>query len=88
MLERTIWKVVDRPARLVASPGTYDQKNVARITGHRHIGQGDGCGGGSTGADLDLGCPPGSGAHRGLAAIASPGEFGSIPEEIESLWVG
>jgi succinyl-diaminopimelate desuccinylase len=32
-LERTIRDVIGRPARLTASPGTYDQKHVDRIAG-------------------------------------------------------
>ena len=35
-LERAIRQVVDQPARLVASPGTYDQKHIARIAGVQH----------------------------------------------------
>jgi succinyl-diaminopimelate desuccinylase len=32
-LDGAIQRVLDKPARLVASPGTYDQKHVARIAG-------------------------------------------------------
>jgi succinyl-diaminopimelate desuccinylase len=32
-LERSIGEVLGRPAQIVASPGTYDQKHVARIAG-------------------------------------------------------
>jgi succinyl-diaminopimelate desuccinylase len=35
-LEGAILKLLDRPARLVASPGTYDQKHFARIAGVPH----------------------------------------------------
>jgi succinyl-diaminopimelate desuccinylase len=35
-LDAAILKVLDRPARLVASPGTYDQKHFARIAGVAH----------------------------------------------------
>ncbi len=35
-LDGAIRRVLDRPARLVASPGTYDQKHVARIAGVPH----------------------------------------------------
>jgi succinyl-diaminopimelate desuccinylase len=35
-LDRAILKVLDRPAQLVASPGTYDQKHFARIAGISH----------------------------------------------------
>ena len=35
-LERAIRRVVDQPARLVASPGTYDQKHIAQIAGVQH----------------------------------------------------
>jgi succinyl-diaminopimelate desuccinylase len=35
-LERGISRVLDRPARQVASPGTYDHKHVDRIGGIRH----------------------------------------------------
>jgi succinyl-diaminopimelate desuccinylase len=35
-LDAAILKVLDRPARLVASPGTYDQKHFARIAGVPH----------------------------------------------------
>ena len=35
-LQRAIERVVGSPAELVASPGTYDQKHVARIAGVEH----------------------------------------------------
>jgi succinyl-diaminopimelate desuccinylase len=35
-LDAAILQVLDRPARLVASPGTYDQKHFARIAGVTH----------------------------------------------------
>jgi succinyl-diaminopimelate desuccinylase len=35
-LDAAILRVLDRPARLVASPGTYDHKHVARIAGVPH----------------------------------------------------
>lgn len=35
-LERSIHRVLGRPAELVASPGTYDHKHVARIAGIPH----------------------------------------------------
>ncbi len=35
-LDRAILRVLDRPAQLVASPGTYDQKHFARIAGVHH----------------------------------------------------
>jgi succinyl-diaminopimelate desuccinylase len=35
-LDAAILQVLDRPARLVASPGTYDQKHFARIAGVVH----------------------------------------------------
>jgi succinyl-diaminopimelate desuccinylase len=35
-LERAVQRVLDRPATLVASPGTYDQKHFARIAGVPH----------------------------------------------------
>jgi succinyl-diaminopimelate desuccinylase len=35
-LDAAILSVLDRPARLVASPGTYDQKHFARIAGVPH----------------------------------------------------
>lgn len=35
-LERAIGRIYDRPAELVASPGTYDQKHFARIAGVEH----------------------------------------------------
>jgi succinyl-diaminopimelate desuccinylase len=35
-LDAAILRVLDRPARLVASPGTYDQKHFARIAGVAH----------------------------------------------------
>ena len=35
-LDHAILRVLDRPARLVASPGTYDHKHVARIAGVPH----------------------------------------------------
>lgn len=35
-LERSIQEVLGRPAQIVASPGTYDQKHVARIAGVEH----------------------------------------------------
>jgi succinyl-diaminopimelate desuccinylase len=35
-LERTIAEVLGRPAQIVASPGTYDQKHVDRIGGVKH----------------------------------------------------
>ena len=35
-VERAIGRVLDRPATLVASPGTYDHKHVARIAGIPH----------------------------------------------------
>jgi succinyl-diaminopimelate desuccinylase len=35
-LDRAIRRVLGRPARLVASPGTYDHKHVARIAGIPH----------------------------------------------------
>lgn len=35
-LERNVAEVLGRPATLVASPGTYDQKHVARIAGVEH----------------------------------------------------
>jgi succinyl-diaminopimelate desuccinylase len=35
-LDRAIRRVLGTPARLVASPGTYDHKHVARIAGVRH----------------------------------------------------
>ncbi len=35
-LETAIQRILDRPARLCASPGTYDQKHVARIAGVEH----------------------------------------------------
>jgi len=35
-LDRAIRRVLGRPARLVASPGTYDHKHVARIAGVPH----------------------------------------------------
>jgi succinyl-diaminopimelate desuccinylase len=36
VLERAIQRVLNRPAALVASPGTYDQKHVAQIAGVHH----------------------------------------------------
>ena len=35
-LDAAILKVLDKPAQLVASPGTYDQKHFARIAGIQH----------------------------------------------------
>jgi succinyl-diaminopimelate desuccinylase len=35
-LERSIQAVMGRPAAHIASPGTYDQKHVARIAGVPH----------------------------------------------------
>jgi succinyl-diaminopimelate desuccinylase len=35
-LQQAIERVVGTPAELVASPGTYDQKHVARIAGVEH----------------------------------------------------
>jgi succinyl-diaminopimelate desuccinylase len=35
-LDAAILRVLDRPARLVASPGTYDQKHFARIAAVAH----------------------------------------------------
>jgi succinyl-diaminopimelate desuccinylase len=35
-LDRAIRSVLGRPAELVASPGTYDHKHVARIAGVPH----------------------------------------------------
>jgi succinyl-diaminopimelate desuccinylase len=35
-LQRTIPEVLGRPAQIVASPGTYDQKHVDRIGGVPH----------------------------------------------------
>jgi succinyl-diaminopimelate desuccinylase len=35
-LDRAIHRVLGQPARLVASPGTYDHKHVARIAGVEH----------------------------------------------------
>jgi succinyl-diaminopimelate desuccinylase len=35
-VERAIARVLDRPATLVASPGTYDHKHIARIAGIPH----------------------------------------------------
>ena len=35
-VERAIGRVLDRQATLVASPGTYDHKHVARIAGIPH----------------------------------------------------
>ena len=35
-LDRSIRSVLGRPAELIASPGTYDHKHVARIAGVPH----------------------------------------------------
>jgi succinyl-diaminopimelate desuccinylase len=35
-LDAAILRVLDKPARLVASPGTYDQKHFARLAGVPH----------------------------------------------------
>jgi succinyl-diaminopimelate desuccinylase len=35
-LDAAIQRVFDRPAALVASPGTYDQKHFARLAGVPH----------------------------------------------------